>query len=86
VLDSTGRPLYPEGITTFAGLKPVGMPMLAPTEALVFDSTRMLLVIRSDFAVEQSPDAGFTSDLTLFRVRGRVGVRRARRDEESCAS
>jgi hypothetical protein len=40
----------------------------------VYDSTRVLLVIRSDFSVEQSSDAGFTSDLTMFRVKGRFGV------------
>lgn len=74
VLDGQGRPLYPQGITTFAGLRPVGVPMLAATEALVYDSTRVLLVVRSDFSVESSGDAGFTSDLTLFRVRGRFGV------------
>jgi hypothetical protein len=31
-------------------------------------------VVRSDFAVEASGDAGFTSDLTMYRIRGRFGV------------
>lgn len=74
LLDNENRPLYPQGIQTFAGLRPVGVPMLAANEALVYDSTRVLLVVRSDFSVEASSDAGFTNDTTLFRVKGRFAV------------
>jgi HK97 family phage major capsid protein len=73
-LDLQDRPLYPSGISTFAGLTPVPVPSLAVGEALVYDSKRVLLVVRSDFAVEMSSDAGFSSDVTMFRVRGRFGV------------
>ena len=40
----------------------------------MYDSTRLYLLVRNDFAVEASLDAGFTSDLTIARIKGRFAA------------
>jgi HK97 family phage major capsid protein len=69
---SDGHPIYPEGMTSLYGLKVVPVPGL--TQSLVYDSTRVLCVVRDDFSVEASADAGFTTDTIAVRVKGRFAV------------
>jgi hypothetical protein len=66
------HPVYPNGMTTLAGLRVVQVPALA--QSLVYDATRVLLIVRDDFSVEASADAGFTTDTVAVRVRGRFAV------------
>jgi HK97 family phage major capsid protein len=73
--DANGRPLYENGFTTLGTLSVVAVPKLAAgTEMLVYDATRLYLLVRNDFLVEASPDAGFTSDLTIARIKGRFAA------------
>jgi hypothetical protein len=67
-----GHPLYPNGMTQMHGLKVVQVPQLA--QSLVYDSTRVLFIVRDDLSVEASSDAGFTTDTTMVRVKGRFAV------------
>lgn len=50
--DQIGRALYPDAGTTFAGLATVRS--VAATQAIVYDSTRLWLVINRDFTAEFS--------------------------------
>ena len=50
--DTLGRALYPDASTTFAGLATVRT--VAATQAIVYDSTRLYLVINRDFSVDYS--------------------------------
>jgi HK97 family phage major capsid protein len=50
--DSLGRALYPEAEDEFAGLTTVRS--VAATQAVVYDSTRLYLVINRDFTVDYS--------------------------------
>ena len=72
--DTQGRPIYPDGFTSLGNLAVLSVPKLLSTETLVYDSTRLFLLIRNDFMVEASPDAGFTSDLTIARIKGRFAA------------
>lgn len=46
-VDNDGRPLYPDGLATFAGLTVVAVPAANPP--LVYDSSRVFLVVRRDY-------------------------------------
>ena len=50
--DEIGRSLYPDAGTTFAGLATVRS--VAATTAIVYDSTRLWIVINRDFSAEFS--------------------------------
>jgi HK97 family phage major capsid protein len=50
--DEIGRALYPDAGTTFAGLATVRS--VAATQAIVYDSTRLWIVINRDFSAEFS--------------------------------
>ena len=50
--DTLGRSLYPDAGTTFAGLATVRS--VAATQAIVYDTTRLWLVISRDFSAELS--------------------------------
>jgi HK97 family phage major capsid protein len=69
---SDGHPVYPNGFAAIGGLKVVPVPGLA--QSLVYDSTRVLFIVRDDFSVEGSEDAGFTTDTVAVRVKGRFAV------------
>jgi hypothetical protein len=51
--DEIGRPLYPEASERFAGLATV--QAVAATQGIVYDSTRLWLVINRDFVAEMTP-------------------------------
>jgi hypothetical protein len=55
--DDIGRALYSDAATMFAGLETVRA--VAATTAVVYDATRLWLVISRDFSVEMTP---FTSE------------------------
>ena len=67
-----GHPIYPNGFATLGALNIVAVPgLLTP---LVYDATRIYLLVRNDFEVAGSPDAGFTSDVTVARIKGRFAA------------
>ena len=51
--DTLGRALYPDAATTFAGLETVRS--VAATQAVVYDATRLFIVINRDFSAEMTP-------------------------------
>jgi HK97 family phage major capsid protein len=53
--DTLGRALYPTASEDFAGLETV--PAVSATQPIVFDWTRLFLVVRRDFSAELSPYA-----------------------------
>lgn len=50
--DDIGHPLFPDASTMFAGLETISAP--AATQPIVYDSSRLWLVIRRDFTVDMS--------------------------------
>jgi len=71
--DTQQRMLYPDGIGAAFGLAEVACTQL--TDTIVYDSTRLYLVIRlADFVVDYSYDYYFNSDATALRVKGRFAV------------
>lgn len=75
-LDGDQRPLYPEGISTYAGLDVVRVPAMAATEALVYDRTGCYLVVAEDFRITASRDyaPAFQRDSVALRVSGQFAV------------
>jgi HK97 family phage major capsid protein len=55
-VDEDGRPLWPDGLATFAGVQVV--PTAGATEPLLYDAQRVLLVVRSDYEALLSEDYG----------------------------
>jgi HK97 family phage major capsid protein len=53
--DEIGRSLYPDAGTTFAGLETIRS--VAATQAIVYDASRLWLVINRDFSAEMSAQA-----------------------------
>jgi HK97 family phage major capsid protein len=51
--DTLGRQLYPEAATRFAGLETI--TAVAATQAIVYDATRLWIVINREFTAEMSP-------------------------------
>ena len=68
--DSNGALMFPNGFAAVTGLTPVTVPNLDPP--LVFDRTRVYLLLRDDSSVEMSRDFRFDFDATTFRVRARM--------------
>lgn len=66
----TGELMFPNGFAAVTGLTPVTVPDLDPP--LVYDRTRMYLVLRDDSSVEVSRDFRFEFDATTYRVRARM--------------
>ena len=71
-LDGDQHPLYPEGLTRFAGLDVVTVPALGAGESLVCDKTGRFLVVGSDFAVQASTDCApaYQRNSTALRTVG----------------
>jgi len=55
-LDGQDRPLYPDGLTRFAGLDVVTVPALTTGETLVYDRAGCFLVVGDDFRITPSPE------------------------------
>jgi len=73
--EGTAGPIYPQGTVGLPfGATIVPAPKMAPDDVLVVDTTRVWLVTHDDFEVAVSGEAGFTSDQTLLRVKGRFNV------------
>ena len=68
--DANGGLIFPNGFAAALGLTPVTVPNLDPP--LVFDRSRLYLVLRDDSSVEMSRDFRFEFDATTFRVRARM--------------
>lgn len=71
--DADGRPLWPDGLATLAGLTAV--PTAGATAPLVYDSTRTILVVRSDYEALISEE--FTPAFERYAVALRLSVRMA---------
>ncbi len=91
--DAVGAPIFPAGFAAAVSLTPVTVPELAVP--LVYDKTRLYLVLRDDSSVEMSRDFRFEFDATTFRVRARMacacpdpnkGIRALAVDDESRAA
>jgi hypothetical protein len=63
---------YPAGLEAALGLRIVQVPGLATP--LVYDSTRVHLVVRQDFSIEQSEHAAWRTDGMSLRIKGRFAV------------
>ena len=70
--DVNGQLIYPSGMAAALGLTAVTVPGLTPP--LVYDSSRVILVIRNDVQVEYSRDYHFDRDATTMRIKGRFAV------------
>jgi HK97 family phage major capsid protein len=70
--DTAGQFVYPGGIGAAFGLTEVPCP--ESNDCLVYDATRMFLILRRDFEVALSTDYAFASDSTALRVKGRFAV------------
>ncbi len=68
--DSTGALMFPSGLAAVTGLEPVTVPNLATP--LVYDQTRLYLVVRNDSTVEVSDQFRWNYDATTFRVKARM--------------
>jgi len=73
-VDSQGRPIHPSGLVDINGVRLVGVPTLAASQAVVFDASTVRLVVRSDFAIERSDEALFERDQVAVRVKGRFAA------------
>lgn len=71
-LDGDGKPMYPQGLTTYAGLQVVTVPALATGEVLIYDRTGVFLIVGSDFAVQPSTDyaPAYVTNSTALRTVG----------------
>jgi len=75
-VDGEDRPLYPNGLTTYAGLDLVAVPTMAAAEGLVYDRTGTYLVVAQDFKVTPSRDyAPRPTSATRSRCAPRVSSR-----------
>ena len=68
--DGQGALMFPNGFDAVTGLTRVTVPQLPVP--LVYDRTRLYLVLRDDSSVEMSRDFRFEFDATTFRVRARM--------------
>jgi HK97 family phage major capsid protein len=72
-VDTTGALVHPGGsLPDVAGLRPVLVPGLADT--LVYDSSRVFLVLGQDSTAELSTDYAFDRDAAALRVKARANV------------
>ena len=72
--DEIGRALWPDAATTFAGLATV--QAVAASQGIVYDSTRLWLVINRDFVAEMTPytDEAWSRYAQSLRVVGRFAL------------
>ena len=72
--DTTGRPLYPDASTTFAGLTTV--IAVNATQPVVIDKTRCWLVVRRDFTADYSDqtDQAWSHYAVSLRIIGRFAL------------
>ena len=72
--DTTGRPLYPDASTQFAGLTTV--TAVAATQPFVMDRSRTWLVVRRDFIADMSDqtDSAWSHYAVSMRVVGRFAL------------
>jgi HK97 family phage major capsid protein len=68
--DSAGSLMFPAGFAAVTGLTPVTVPNLDPP--LVYDRTRLYVVVRNDSTVEVSDQFRWNYDATTFRVKARM--------------
>lgn len=71
--DADGRPLWPDGLTTFAGVTVV--PTAGATDPLLYDAARTMLVVRTDFEALTSED--YTPAFERYALALRLTVRMA---------
>lgn len=74
VLSTAGGLAYPNGFAAAVGLTPVVVPALALAETMVYDSSRVFLVVRNDATVEASRDYHFNLDAVSIRIKARVSA------------
>jgi HK97 family phage major capsid protein len=74
IKDTTGRAIYSDAGTTFAGMATV--PSVSATQPFVFDASRCWLVTRKDFLVESTPftDSAWSHYAVSMRVIGRFAL------------
>jgi HK97 family phage major capsid protein len=68
--DANGGLIFPGGFAAAAGLIPVTVPDLDPP--LVYDRSRVYLIVREDSTVEISDQFRWDFDATSYRVRARM--------------
>jgi HK97 family phage major capsid protein len=73
--DEEGRPLWPDGLSTFAGLAVISAPAVTG-QPLVYDSGRLWLVVRRDFSADLSREyaPAFDRYAAALRLVGRFNV------------
>jgi HK97 family phage major capsid protein len=69
-----GALLYPAGFPAAVGLKAVVVPGLAAANTLVYDSSRVFLVLGQDSTAEYSNDYFFGDDAVAIRIKTRVNA------------
>jgi HK97 family phage major capsid protein len=74
-----GLPLHTDApsagtLTLGPGIRTLAVPMMHAGDVLAFDASAVFRVVRSDFAVELSREAGFATDSVWLRVKGRLAV------------
>lgn len=73
-IDQDGRPLYEDGLATFAGLQVV--LVAAATEPMVYDRTKVFLVVRKDFSAMRSLEyaPAWERNATALKLDGRFAA------------
>jgi HK97 family phage major capsid protein len=78
VADTSGMPLHGDSatgdLTLGPGITVVPVPVMQPADVLAVDVSAVYLVVRQDFTVDLSPDAGFERDVATLRIKGRFAV------------
>ena len=69
---TNGQLVYANGFAASAGLTPVIVPGLI--KPMVYDPTRVILVVRRDFRVDFSRDYLFSNDAAALRIVGRFAA------------
>lgn len=75
-LDGDQRPMYPDGLTRYAGLDVVPVAAMTASEGLVYDKSGNYLVVAEDFKITASRDyaPAFVRDSVALRVSGQFAV------------
>jgi HK97 family phage major capsid protein len=75
-LDGNDRPLYDNGLSSYAGLDVVPVAAMAASEGLVYDRSGCYLVVAEDFRIVASRDyaPAFQRDSVALRVSGQFAV------------
>ena len=68
--------MYPNGLTSYAGLHVVAVPAMTATEGLVYDKSGCYLIVADDFRVTPSRDyaPAYQRDSVAMRVSGQFTV------------